>query len=55
MMVLLKNFALSHIGLEPSKNVHLVSKKGLNSVNKFFNKKNIQFLIKKMKFDLIYV
>ena len=55
--IFLKNFKnFSHIGFEPSKNVHLVSKKkGLNSVNKFFNKKNIQLLIKKkMKFDLIY-
>ncbi len=55
--VFLDNFKkINHIGFEPSKNVHLVAKKkGLNSINKFFNQKNISHLIKKkVKFDLIY-
>ncbi len=55
--VFLKNFKnFYHIGFEPSKNVHTVAKKkGLNSFNKFFNSKNIKFLIKKgIKFDLIF-
>ena len=55
--VFLNNFKnYNHVGFEPSKNVHLVAKKkGLNSINKFFNRKNINYLInKKIKFDLIY-
>ena len=55
--VFLDNFKnINHVGFEPSKNVHQVAKKrGLNSINKFFNKKNIKYLInKKIKFDLIY-
>ena len=55
--VFLDNFKnINHVGFEPSKNVHQVAKKrGPNSINKFFNKKNIKYLInKKIKFDLIY-
>ena len=55
--VFLKNFKnFYHFGFEPSKNVHTVAKKkGLNSLNKFFNSKNIKFLINRgVKFDLIY-
>ena len=53
---LLKNFKKENcIGFEPSKSVHKVAKKGgLNSINKFFNLKNISFLKKNFgKFDLI--
>ena len=44
-----------HIGFEPSKSVHNVAiKNNVNSKNKFFNLKNIDFLIKrKIKFDVI--
>ena len=53
---LLKNFKKENcIGFEPSKSVHKVAKSGgLNSINKFFNLKNISFLKKNFgKFDLI--
>jgi len=53
----LKNFnKKKSFGFEPSKSVHLVSKKkGLNSINKFFNLDNIEiFKRKKIFFDVIF-
>ena len=52
----LKNFNQNYsIGFEPSKSVHSVAvKKGINSINKFFNNKNIKSLPKKFqKYDVI--
>ena len=52
----LKNFKYSNsIGFEPSLNVHRIAKKrGVNSVNKFFNFNNIKFLKKKYKkYDVV--
>ena len=52
----LKNFSNNFkVGFEPSKSVHdLAKKKGLNSINKFFNLLSIKpFLKKKIKFDVI--
>jgi len=53
----LKNFKTNFcMGFEPSKSVHNIAKKNnVNSINKFFNLKNISFLKKKYKsFDLIF-
>jgi len=52
----LKNFKnYHHYGYEPSQSVHKISKKnGINSINKFFDAKNVKDLInKKYKFDFI--
>jgi methylation protein EvaC len=52
----LKNFKnYFHYGYEPSRSVHKISKRlGINSINKFFDAKNVKNLInKKYKFDFI--
>lgn len=52
----LKNFKnYLHYGYEPSQSVHKISKRnGINSINKFFDAKNVKDLInKKYKFDFI--
>ena len=42
-----KNPKFDHLGFEPSKNVSdLAKKRGINSINKFFNRKNLNSSIK---------
>jgi methylation protein EvaC len=52
----LENFSSNFtVGFEPSKSVHdIARKKGINSINKFFNYQNVRsFIKKKIKFDAI--
>ena len=53
--ILLKNFKKNdHMGIEPSNNVYKIAKKkGLNVINKFFNRKLLKKKLVRKNFDII--